>query len=157
MFFSFLGLLRASFSPFLGHLPILGSVYFYHIFANLSIFVENTEDCKCVAGYMRNMFADSYKSDTLMIVTVLNLKGVGVLKVKRLLYISRRREAWSTTTTRRGRIVAECACLESKYTARYRGFESLPLRQSFARWRVAGCECFISRRFNEEYTCTNYP
>ena len=29
---------------------------------------------------------------------------------------------------RRDRIVVECACLESKYTARYRGFESRSLR-----------------------------
>ena len=29
----------------------------------------------------------------------------------------------------RGRIEAECARLESAYTARYRGFESLPLRK----------------------------
>lgn len=29
----------------------------------------------------------------------------------------------------RGRIVAECVRLESGYTARYRGFDSLPLRK----------------------------
>ena len=46
------------------------------------------------------------------------------------------------TPSRRGGRVVECARLESAYTARYRGFESPPLRH-FRHLDNAGRECFF--------------
>lgn len=51
-----------------------------------------------------------------------------------------------TTTPRRGRIVVECARLESEYTARYQEFESLPLRHEIL--IIDGVFIFVESRIS---------